>query len=179
MNDDQEVIDRVLAGDTESFRTLVERYQGPLFRLVRNLIPDRGECEDIVQEVFLSAYTHLGSYVPRRSAFSTWLFTIARNRCVNSWKKRRPRLLEKLPERAEPRPPDAALTEAEFFRRLDAALAELPPEQRTVFVLAEFEGLSHEEISQIEGVRIGTVKSRISRARDKLRSLLQTTAEFP
>jgi RNA polymerase sigma-70 factor (ECF subfamily) len=66
-----------------------------------------------------------------------------------------------------------------LFWQLDAALAALPMEQQTAFVLAEIQGLSHEEISRIEGVKVGTVKSRISRARDKLRSLFQRTAELP
>jgi RNA polymerase sigma-70 factor (ECF subfamily) len=179
MNDDQEVIDRVLGGDRESFRYLVVRYQGPLFSLVGNLVSDRGECEDIVQEVFLSAYTHLRSYNPRRASFSTWLFTIARNRCVNAWKKRRPKILDELPEAADHRTPDVTLAEAEMFRQLDTALAALPVEQQTAFILGEIQGLSHQEISRIEGVKVGTVKSRISRARDKLRSLFQHTAELP
>jgi RNA polymerase sigma-70 factor, ECF subfamily len=179
MTDDQEVIDRVLAGDTEHFRILVVRYQGPLFGLVRNLIPDRGECEDIVQEVFLSAYTHLRSYNPRRSAFSTWLFTIARNKCVNALRKRRPRVVEDLPEATDHRSPDATMAEAELFRQLDVALATLPIEQKTAFVLAEIQGLSLGEISRIEGVNLGTVKSRVSRARGKLRSIFQRPAELP
>jgi RNA polymerase sigma-70 factor (ECF subfamily) len=179
MNDDQEVIERVLAGDTEAFRALVARYQRPLFGLVRNLTSDQGECEDIVQEAFLSAYRHLRSYNSRRSAFPTWLLTIARNLCVNALKKRRPKVLDEFPELADGRTPDAILGEAELFRQLDAALAALPLEQQTAFVLAEIQGLSHEEISQIEGVKVGTVKSRISRARDKLRSLFQRTEELP
>jgi RNA polymerase sigma-70 factor (ECF subfamily) len=179
MTDDLVVIERVLAGDIESFRLLVQRYQRPLFVMVHNLIPDRAECEDLAQEVFLAAYTHLRSYNPRRSAFSTWLFTIARNKCFNALKKRRPLALKKLPEEADRRTPDLALAEAELCRQLDAALAALPFEQQTAFVLAEIQGLSHEEIGRIEGVKVGTVKSRISRAKEKLRSLFQRTAELP
>jgi RNA polymerase sigma-70 factor (ECF subfamily) len=179
MSDDLEVIRRVLAGEGECFRDLVERYQRPLFRLVRNLLPDPNDCADVAQEVFLAAYTSLGGYDPRRAAFSTWLFTIARNKCWNALKKKRPHLPGNLPERIDARTPEGVLAEEELFRQLDAALAALPPEQRTAFVLSEIQGLSHEEIGRIEGVKLGTVKSRLSRARDRLRSLFQRTVEQP
>jgi RNA polymerase sigma-70 factor (ECF subfamily) len=179
MSDDLAVIRRVLGGDVEAFRVLVERHQGPLCGFVRNLIPDAHDAEDIAQDVFLTAYHKLGSYDPGRGAFSTWLLTIARNRCRNALKKPRPRSLDGLPDVAGHRPPDAELAEAELFRRLDRALDALPFEQKTAFVLAEMQGLSHEEVGRIEGVPVGTVKSRLSRAREKLRSLLSRTAEHP
>jgi RNA polymerase sigma-70 factor (ECF subfamily) len=84
-----------------------------------------------------------------------------------------------LPEGAELRTPDAELAGAEWFRQLDEALAALPFEQKTAFVLAEIQGLPHEEVARIEGVRPGTVKSRVSRAREKLRARLRPTAEQP
>ena len=177
--DDASVIQRVLAGDTNAFRLLVERYQQPLFGLLRNLTRDRQECEDIAQEVFLAAYMHLCSFDARRSSFSAWLCTIARNKCVNAWKKHRPLVWAELPEETGPRLPESILGEEEFFRQLDAGLASLPPEQKTVFVLAELQGLPHEEIAHMEQVPLGTVKSRLSRAKAKLRSLLRHLLEQP
>jgi RNA polymerase sigma-70 factor (ECF subfamily) len=143
-----------------------------LFCLVSNLGADAAESEDLAQEIFLTVYRNLTAYDPRRGAFSTWLFTIARNKCWNALQKKRPIPLAELPEQADERTPDAEAVQEELFRRLDAALAVLPFEQRTVFVLAEIQDLSLEEISRIEGVKLGTVKSRLSRARDRLRSLL-------
>lgn len=177
MNDDLRVIQKVLAGDVDAFRLLVERYQGVLFSLVGNLVRDRGEGDDIVQETFLAAYLHLGAYDPRQSKFSTWLLTIARNKCLNRLKKRRPLAMETLPPRIDPRNPADGLMEAELFDQLDRALAALPFEQRSAFVLSEIEGLSHEEICRIEAAPLGTIKSRISRAKEKLRSLIPRTSE--
>src|SRR3954467_12365050 len=122
MSDELQVIRRVLGGDIEAFRLLVERYQAPLFCLIRNLVPGAADREDVAQEVFLSAYRHLAAFDPGRAAFSTWLWTIARNRCLNAAKKKRPLPLGDLPEGADPRTPEAEACEQELSRQLDAAL---------------------------------------------------------
>ena len=90
MNDDLDTIRRVLAADVDSFRRLVERYQRPLLTLIRNLTPPDTDHEGVAQEVFLAVFRSLASFDPKRSAFSTWLFTIARNRCRNELARRRP-----------------------------------------------------------------------------------------
>jgi RNA polymerase sigma-70 factor, ECF subfamily len=177
MHDDLDAIRRVLAGDVEWFRRLVERYQRPLLSLVRNLTPPDIDQEGVAQEVFLAAFRCLASFDPKRSAFSTWLFTIARNRCRNELARRRPVAAADLPDIPDLRSPERVASEAELFRRLDAALDALPFEQRSAFVLAELQGLSYEEVVRIEGVGVGTVKSRIARAREKLRRLLLHAAE--
>ncbi len=175
--DDQAVIAQVLAGDTDAFRVLVLRYQRPLFVFIGRLVGDRQECEDIAQEVFLAAYVHLRRYDPQCATFSTWLYTMARNRCVNAWKRRRPAARDVLREPADMRTPDLRLAEEELFQRLDAELDALPLEQKTVFVLSELQELSHEEVARIEGVKLGTVKSRLSRARAKLRAVFARIVE--
>jgi RNA polymerase sigma-70 factor, ECF subfamily len=171
--DDASLIQLVLAGDREAYRLLVERYQQRLFGLLRHLTRDRHECEDIAQEVFLAAYVHLRSFDARRSSFSTWLCTIARNKCLNARQKHQPLVWAELPEKNGPRSPEGLLGEDELFRQLDAGLASLSPEQKMVFVLAELQGLAHEEIARVEQVPLGTVKSRLSRAKEKLRSFLR------
>src|SRR5688572_33024820 len=98
MNDDLEAIQRVLADDVESFRRLVERYQRPLWTLVRNLTPPGTDHEGVAQEVFLAAFRRLASFDPKRAAFSTWLFTVARNRCRNDFARRRPVAAAELPD---------------------------------------------------------------------------------
>jgi RNA polymerase sigma-70 factor, ECF subfamily len=173
MDEDQDVIQRVLDGDLESFHLLVRRYERPLHRLIRNLVPNAHDGEDLAQDVFLTAYHRLGSYDRAQGSFSTWLLTIARNKCLNALQKRRPLVLDHVPEKSVSRTPDAELAEAEWFHRLDAALDALPFAQKTAFVLAEIQGLPLEEIGRIEGVPVGTVKSRLNRAKEKLRSLLR------
>jgi RNA polymerase sigma-70 factor (ECF subfamily) len=170
MRDDLEAIARVLTGEVEAFRPLVERYQGPLLALVRNLLPRGSDVEALAQETFLAAFRHLRSFDPARSAFSTWLFAIARNKCLNE--RKRPRPAGSAPEPAHVRTPEAEAAGAELAQRLDECLAELPFEQRSAFVLAELHGLSLQEVGRIEGVAVGTVKSRLSRARARLRALL-------
>jgi RNA polymerase sigma-70 factor (ECF subfamily) len=172
MHDDQDAIGRVLNGDIDSFRLLVQRYQRPLYCFIHNLVSNTHDAEDLAQEVFLTAFRHLAFYDSTQGAFSTWLFTIARNKCLNALRKRRPINLPFLPDTPVPRAPDLELFEAEWFLRLDKALDTLPFAQKTVFVLAEIQELPLEEISQIEGVPVGTIKSRLSRAKEKLRSLL-------
>jgi RNA polymerase sigma-70 factor (ECF subfamily) len=155
----------------------VERYQRPLLTLSRNLTPPDTDHEGIAQDVFLAAFRRLAWFDPKRAAFSTWLFTIARNRCRNELARRRPVVGAELPDVVDLRTPDRAASEAELFRRLDAALDALPFEQRSAFVLTQMQGLSYEEVGRIEGVGVGTVKSRIARAREKLVCLFRHAAE--
>jgi RNA polymerase sigma-70 factor (ECF subfamily) len=178
MSADYQAIQRVLNGETEAFRILVKRYERPLFCMLRNLYGGAGECEDMAQETFLAAFMNLAAYDPRRGAFSTWLFTIGRNKCLNALRKKRPQALEPVPEPSEPQTQESDCNRNEIFRRLDRALDALPVEQRTAFVLSEIQGLSYEEIVSIEGVKLGTVKSRISRAREKLRAVLGSLEEY-
>src|SRR3954465_4336009 len=102
MNEDLDAIQRVLADDVESFRHLVERYQRPLLTLVRNLTPPDTDHEGVAQEGFLAAFRHLASSDPKGSAFSTWLFTIARNRCRNELARRQPVAGAELPDVVDP-----------------------------------------------------------------------------
>ncbi len=172
MTEELDVIRRVLNGDTESFRPLVDRYAGPVVRMIRNITGDDHTCEDLAQEVFLAAYVKLRTFDPDRSQFSTWLFTIARNKSINAAKRRKPLYLADMPERTDGESPEEAVAGGELLAALDEALLGLPVHQRTAFVLAEFERLPYETIAQIEGVRIGTVKSRVNRARNKLKKVL-------
>ncbi len=173
MTQETQVILQVLEGDIECFRLIVERYERPIARMIRNIINNRESCEDIAQDVFFTAYRKLTSFDPARSNFSTWLFTIARNKSINALRKKRPLSMSELPQNSDRHNPSDELAEREFFDKLDAGLEALPSAQKRAFVLAEFEELSYEDIAQIEGVRIGTIKSRINRAKKKLAKALK------
>ena len=113
---DVELIRCVLGGDRETFRLLVRRYEGPLFCLVRNLVRNAQEAEDVAQEVFLATYRNLAQFDPRSASFSTWLFTIARNKCWNALQKKRPLALAELPEPLDERTPEAVRQERDEAR---------------------------------------------------------------
>ena len=168
---DSEIIERVLAGEHAAYATLVERHQPQILRLLERLVGCRETAQDLAQEAFIAAFRGLKSF-QQKSSFSTWLFTIARNKSINAIKKRRIPSTENPPEKPDFSEPSDALTRDELYIELDKALESLSPEHKRAFVLAEFENLSYEQIEQIEGVRIGTVKSRINRAKHRLRSAL-------
>ena len=101
MNDDLPTIQRVLEGDVDAFRLLVERYQGMLFSLVGNLVTDLNDRDDIAQDTFLAAYVRLSSYDAHKGKFSTWLLTIARHKCIDYLKKQRPVIMKSRISRAK------------------------------------------------------------------------------
>lgn len=168
------MIERVLAGDVEAFRELVEQHQRRVFGFVRNLVRHAPDAEDLVQEVFVAAFRKLDSFDAERSQFSTWLLTIARNRCLNHLRRSSVATISSTEFDVEARttPPVDTLLSHELHARLDAALYLLPLEQRTAFVLAEIQELPYAEIALIEEVELGTIKSRVSRAKQRLREEL-------
>jgi RNA polymerase sigma-70 factor (ECF subfamily) len=125
-----------------------------------------------VQDSFLAAFANLSGYDSSRALFSTWLFTIARNRCINMLKRSRSIGLSEAQSIADASSADPFVTQ-ELSQQLDRALAALPVKQRSAFVLAEIEELPYAEIARIERTSLGTVKSRIHRARQRLQSLLE------
>ena len=173
-NEDQ-IIASVLAGKTSEFRKLVDQYHRPVFRFARNLLGDEHDAEDIAQEVFLAAFDHLASYSAKRASVLTWLFTITRNRCVNHLKRRRPLIDGGAIVETQVAARNDEPARNEFWKRLDEALDGLPIDQKTAFVLAEIEGLSYANIAHIEQTTLGTVKSRIYRAKQRLRSAMAPT----
>ncbi|MHC4743013.1 MAG: RNA polymerase sigma factor [Planctomycetota bacterium] len=171
-NEDQVILD-VQQGKAESFRRLVERYQRPVFKMIFNLVGNGHAAEDISQDVFVAAYSKISTFDPMRCKFSTWLFTIARNKSINHLRRKKELLPSVREEPAAEGDPCRAACKEEFIQQLDDCLKQLPRRQQRAFVLAEFEDLPYEEIAQIECVSIGTVKSRIHRAKQKLRKALE------
>ncbi len=186
--DEAVLIDRFLSGDETAFDQIVERFQDLVFNLSARLLgPD--EAHDLSQEVFLQVYKKLGSF-RRQASLRTWIYRVVLNRAKNrqrSWRRREREMTAVNVEDAERDGamelstvvgigiaplPDRLLERKELGEILQEAIATLPFEQRTIVLLKEIEGLSYEEISRTLNVAIGTVKSRLARARKALRERL-------
>jgi RNA polymerase sigma-70 factor (ECF subfamily) len=179
---DQELIARCLAGQTQAFGLLVERYQHRLYGTLVHVVGSRELAVDVAQDAFLLAFEKLASF-RGQSGFYSWLFRIALNAAASARRKhsRVNSSIDAAREAAghEPSdgrpdsPPDHALEVADRQRLVRQALAELPEEFRTALILKEMDELKYEEIAEILNVPIGTVRSRIHRARQELRGKLQ------
>lgn len=184
--DDGELVRRTLAGEREAFQELVERHQDRLFGLVRHYTRNPVEIEDIVQETFLKAYTRLPSF-RQDGCFYTWVYRIAVNTTLDLFKRQSrspvqavedPEVVAMPPERSLMRP-EASLAQAEIAEVTRAVLAELPEIFRTVLILREFEDQPYQTIADLLGISIGTVESRLFRARAKFKEkLLQRYPEY-
>ena len=190
---DQLLVERAQRGDKRAFELLVEKYQHKLARLVSRLVRDPGEAEDVTQEAFIKAYRALPSF-RGDSAFYTWLYRIGINTAKNflvATGRRAPTSTEVDAEEAEGyegneqlhdiNTPESLLLSKEIATTVNAAIESLPEELRSAIQLRELEGMSYEEIAKLMDCPIGTVRSRIFRAReaiaDKLKPLLDKSAD--
>jgi len=178
--EDEALVEQVRHGNPGPFRLLVLRYQRPLFRFLGLLGFDGATCEDLAQQTFLSAFRALADLDPNRARFSKWLFTIAKRHASHERERAHRRhetpaseATDALSRSPAPDPGEAALL-AQRVRALDAALGSLPQELRSTFLLSQIKELSLEEVAAVENCPIGTVKSRIYRARERLRLALAT-----
>jgi len=171
---DKQLLQRVKESDTRAFSALVDRYKVKLFNLLYRMLQNREEAEDILQETFLRVFREKESYDPSY-AFSTWIYTIALNLCRNQLKRRKrfrffgmDLIKDDRRYAVETRVQSDGLSST-----LDRAIASLPVKYRTVFVLREVNQLSYEEMAESLSVPLGTVKSRVNRARLMLRDKLK------
>ena len=170
---DEEAIERVLAGDINCFGLLVDKYQNKVLGMIYNMTRDHHLSEDLGQDVFMDAYRGLANFDSARSRFSTWLYRITQNKAINALRKRKPLLFAKAPERAIEASGFEKFATDELHMEFDRILDRLPVRQKAAFVWSEIEELSYKDIAEIEGVSVGTIKSRISRARRFLRDAVK------
>jgi RNA polymerase sigma-70 factor (ECF subfamily) len=173
--DDTDLIRLFRESEISAFEELVRKYQDRIYNLCRYMVRDPREAQDAAQDVFLKAYRGLKDFKPESSLY-TWLYRIAVNTCLD-YKRRSRRearrnesLSEDLPS-AEPSP-DSLCESKEKTEALQAALAKLHAKLRAAIVLREIEGLPYEEIARVLHISVGTVKSRLSRAREELRRIM-------
>ena len=176
---DLAIVKRVQAGDDAAFNLLVRKYQHKVANLVARYVYDSGDVEDVAQEVFVKAYRAIGGF-RGDSAFYTWLYRIAINTAKNHLvaQSRRPpqtdvdaqdaEMLEAGRNLREMETPESSLLSRELAQRITSAVRDLPEELRTAITLREMEGLSYEEIATVMDCPIGTVRSRIFRAREAI-----------
>ena len=175
---DESLLAGLASGDRDAAIAFVRRYQARVYGLALTILRDAGEAEDVAQETFMRAWRHARAYDPRRGRVATWLLSIARNLAIDLLRLRR----------SEPLDPEALLSlalpaadgdpgEREFpadeTEKLRRALADLPGEQRRAVLLAAFLGYTAQEVSELEGVPLGTAKTRIRTGMLKLRSALE------
>lgn len=182
---DSEVVQAFLDGDQRAFGELVRRYDSRLVNFVYRTVGDRERAQDLVQETFVRVYRHLERF-DQSKKFSTWIYTIASNLAKNELRNRsrNPLVLFQTIKQnwdADHRPlewedtqykPDDLFRKRHLKEKVDEAVAQLPEHHRIVFVLRELEGKTYEEISDITGVNLGTVKSRLNRARNNFAQII-------
>jgi len=188
---DRELVERAQRGDKRAFELLVDKYQRKLGRLLSRFIRDPSEVEDVMQEAFIKAYRALPAF-RGESAFYTWLYRIGINTAKNylaAMRRRAPTSTEIAAEEAEGyddgerlrdlNTPENILLSKEIADTVNATMAALPEELRTAIQLREMEGMSYEDIARIMDCPIGTVRSRIFRARESIAERLRPLIGTP
>jgi RNA polymerase sigma-70 factor (ECF subfamily) len=187
--DDQSLVQACRAGQTEAFGVLVQRYQDRLYPTIVRVIGSAEDAKDVLQDTFLRAFEKLDQF-QGESSFYTWLYRIAVNLALSGHRRHRVRSLarpngehpvrrgEDMADGSADADPTSSLERAEREQMVEAALDELCPDHRAVIVLKDFDGRRYEEISAVLDIPVGTVRSRLHRARCELRDRLSSLADF-
>ena len=186
MNDDTQLIQDAVAGDRKAFEMIIRRYEQPLVNYLARTLSDRETALDFAQDIFLKAYASLASY-RHGYKFSTWLFKIASNHVIDYWRKKKITAMSldqppgddgsptiQIPDRTEC--VARAFELAELRSRIEQALSKIPEAFRELFVLRHVNEFSYEEIADIKGLPVGTVKNRVFQAKELVRRQLEGIA---
>ena len=168
---DSAIVESIRAGDDGAFDELMRRYKRPVVNFVYRMLGDAAEADDVAQEVFVRIYRNIAGYRPGTGKFSTWLFALARNAAIDRLRYRKRHPTEPLD--SAPEPVTQPVEVDKISEHIAAEIAELPEEQRTALVLAEYHDLSYAEIAAIMRCSEKSVESRLYRAKQTLRERLR------
>ena len=171
---DDALLARIANNDQNAFRVLVERHIDRAYGLALRILSNRADAEDIVQDTLLKIWLHRGRWESGRAKFSTWLYRVVTNRCIDVRRQPRREDIEQAPEGADDRP--LAITEIqkhEVNTMLDAAMGRLPDQQRVALILSYHENMSNGDIAEVMQTTVIAVESLLKRGRQRLRELLR------
>jgi len=171
---DDILLERIAANDQAAFRTLVERHLDRAYGLALRILRNPADAEDIVQDTLLKVWLHRGRWESGRAKFSTWLYRVVTNRCIDVRRMPRNEDLDKAPEVADEKPlPLADMQKSAVNSLLETAMARLPEQQRIALILSYNENMNNGEIAEVMQTTITAVESLLKRGRQKLRDLLK------
>lgn len=183
--EEKRMIERASGGDPEAFNRLMEQHERRMYAVALRMCANREDAQDCLQEAMLRVYRAIGSF-KGESSFSTWVYRITMNTCLDELRRRKNKqsaslddLLDEGWAPADDRSsPEKHAMRAETARTLRQTIQELPEDMRAAVVLRDIQGYTYEEIAQILDINVGTIKSRISRGREKLREKLREKPEL-
>jgi RNA polymerase sigma-70 factor (ECF subfamily) len=184
MYEDKNIVERTLSGEKEAFELLIRKYENPMFNYIGRMVGERELALELTQEVFLKSYASLHSYKTKYK-FNTWLFKIASNLIIDYWRKKRiptlsldqqdTRGYQKVPLQISTKEPSITkkFELSELRERIEKTLEKIPPVLRELFVWRHINELSYDEIAEIKGIPVGTVKNRVFQAKEMILQLLE------
>lgn len=174
VDSDDALLERIAANDQDAFRVLVERHIDRAYGLALRILNNRADAEDIVQDTLLKIWLHRGRWESGRAKFSTWLYRVVTNRCIDVRRQPRSEDLEQVPEVADDKPlAIAEIQKHEVNTMLDAAMGRLPDQQRVALILSYHENMSNGDIAEVMQTTVVAVESLLKRGRQRLRELLR------
>jgi RNA polymerase sigma-70 factor (ECF subfamily) len=191
MSDNEKLLlKKAREGDIESFEALVRKYQGFIYNIALRMFANKEDASDIAQEALIKAYKNLKRF-NERSLFSTWLYRITMNTCIDEQRKRQKQKIIKFQDKDNDDTrsyienikdkgltPEEAALKKERMDALKKAIQSLPDKHKSIIILRDIKGMDYESIGEVLGISNGTVKSRISRARQRLKELLLDEKEL-
>ena len=173
-DEDEELLTRLAADDEAAFRLLVERHIDRAFGIALRIVGSRADAEDVVQDTMLKVWTHRGKWQHGRAKFSTWLYRVVTNRCIDLHRRPRTDNVDAVPEQADAQPDVVSTMQRnEVTHMLEDAMQRLPEQQRIAVIFSYHENMSNGEIAEVMDTTVSAVESLLKRGRQQLRDLLR------